>query len=143
MRARLYPGVAVSESTLLSGEQPPAVRHLRSKLSTLPATSTPYSLAAQLGAPTPQHAHALDHNSSASAGMPSEDGSAAVFSDSTTFVNGGLSGGHACLPPPYPAHYLGSWEAEGPWVPDTVGSDLSACHQPWATYTGCWSSWQD
>ncbi|XP_050732377.1 uncharacterized protein LOC127006479 isoform X2 [Eriocheir sinensis] len=143
MRARLYPGVVSSETALLMGEQPPAVRHLRSKLSTLSANTTPYTLAAQLRAPTLQHAPTFDNNSAASAGMPSEDGSTSLFSDSTTVVSGGLSGGHTCLPPPYHANYLGSWEAEGPWVHDAVASDLSACHQPWATYTGCWSSWQD
>lgn len=143
MRARLYPGVAAGDAALLMSEQPPAMRHLRSKLSTLPASSTPYPLAAQLGVPTLQHSHALDNNSGASAGMPSEDGSGVIYSDPRAFVNGRLPGGHSCLPPSYPAHYFDSWETEGPWVGDAAGSDLPACHQPWATYTGCWSSWQD
>ncbi|XP_063880338.1 uncharacterized protein LOC135111187 [Scylla paramamosain] len=142
MRARLYPGVAVSEAAMLLGEQPSGLRHLRSRLNPPPATSSPYPLAAHVGSPTLQHAHAAENGSCNSVGMPSENGITAHLSDAATFLNGALPGAHTCLPPPYAAHYLGTWESEGGWGPD-VTCDLPACPQPLATYTGCWSSWQD
>ncbi|KAK8381149.1 hypothetical protein O3P69_008191 [Scylla paramamosain] len=125
-----------------AGEQPSGLRHLRSRLNPPPATSSPYPLAAHVGSPTLQHAHAAENGSCNSVGMPSENGITAHLSDAATFLNGALPGAHTCLPPPYAAHYLGTWESEGGWGPD-VTCDLPACPQPLATYTGCWSSWQD
>lgn len=144
MRARLYPGVAVSEAAMLVGEQPSSLRHLRSRLNPQQATSSPYPLAAHVGSSALQHVHTAENVSCTnSAGMPSDNGVAADLTDAATFLNGALPGAHTCLPPPYAAHYLGTWESEEGWGPDVTCSDMAACPQPLATYTGCWSSWQD
>ncbi|XP_045109842.1 uncharacterized protein LOC123503836 isoform X2 [Portunus trituberculatus] len=143
MRARLYPGVAVSEAAMLLGEQPSGFRHLRSRLNPSPATSSPYPLAAHVGSPTLQQPHTAENGSCNSTGMLSENGVTADVNDAATFLNGALPGTHTCLPPPYAAHYLGTWESEGGWGPDVTCSDMTTCPQPLATYTGCWSSWQD
>lgn len=142
MRARLYPGVAVSEATSPLGEQPPALRHLRSRLSPLSTSSSPYPLATHLGAPALQHIHTMDNCSDNSTGMHSENHFTADLNDAASYLNSGLSGTHTCLPPPYPAHCFGTWESEGAWGSDAMCNELPSC-QPLTAYTGCWSSWQD